>query len=1127
MSQLARLIREIDQLKAQLAAATSTPQLAHSAIEGGSIDSYDHAGNLRLRIGDQGDGTQTIRVVDGPVPPAPSAPVVAVDGPVLTIKWDGHLADPNLPLPADFARIHVHLAQTPDMSSAPVRASIEAKAGASTVTAVETAGTWWVALAVEAQSGKRSPLSAPVEAVVSLVNLDGALEAVRESADGKNRNHYNPIEPSPTDHELAQGDLWFDTSEDGQNLPHRWDGESWVSVGDQRVEAVRSAMESMRGELEQVIVDSSGSKVFYQPTRPSAADASVDDLWFDTSAEGKNVPHRWDGTRWVSVADQRVEAVRTAMESMRGDLEGQIEGAAGNRITWSPATPPTGAAPGKSGDTWFQIQAGRVTGQWAHDGSSWVARPISHEVIASLDLGKATVGELDGGRIRAGSVTADRLLVGAGSNILPLSGLPNGIPPGRILNNAEVAAFSGRQGAYGQGFRVRQNPATASSEWTDVFTFCRMSKTNSFAAGDYFPVTPGEEYVFSAKFGLGGAYVGPTPEARIVFYVYTHDTKYVMGASSPVAQPAWNGVPVEHSFVVPATAAWMQVYVRTNQAGWVEIAEPSLQLKVGATLISDGAVTTEKIAAGAITAESGVIGSLDLGKATVGELDGARIKAGSVLADAVLVPGSAGSTVIADGAVTTEKLAAGAITAESGVIGSLDLGKATVGELDGARIKFGSASGDILKADALDGKVITGAVVQTSHDHPKTLLDPAGVHVTDEDGQDVVYLGRQIGVRGPSGETLAQISDDGEISGRALNIEEDPVYAGLPLLGAYQAYERPSRDGYTGWLDSLPRGVVARGRLNPDINVNRGVSNGVIGLMELQFQQEAGRQFKITVEPITVFVFDGGSARLVVRYTWDGSQPNSTSSNLADWQVRSSGGAPKFSLGGSFPYEGESTTIIRLLLCLETDKTVKLDDRSWSTRGRMLVEDIGPIVEDTTVDRLLKVENSVSSPEPPAPEKRNYTKRYWATAGRAFYTRGGYRTSNTDLVYQGDQPGMGGMRSAILFPSMTGDLSGAEITSMTMRIDFTHWYYSAGGDAQIQLHGLSSLPTSMPSMEHGWTEKKIPKPGQRVVKIPSRYWSRFKSGNVRGIGIGDTSPSRSEYGHGRWARYYIEVKYRK
>ncbi|WP_146004308.1 hypothetical protein [Brevibacterium luteolum] len=756
--------------------------------------------------------------------------MVAVDGPVLTISWDGQLADPNLPLPADFARIHVHLAQTPDMAGAPVRASIEARAGASTVTAVETAGTWWVALAVEAQSGRRSPLSAPVEAVVSLVDLDGALEAVRESADGKNTNHYSPVQPSPTDHELAEGDLWFDTSEDGQNLPHRWDGDSWVSVGDQRVEAVRSAM-----------------------------------------------------------------------ESMRGDLEGQIEGAAGNKITWSPAAPPSGAAPGKSGDTWFQIQSGRVTGQWAHDGSSWVSRPISHEVIASLDLGKATVGELDG----------------------------------------------------------------------------------------------------------------------------------------------------------------------------------------------------------------------------------ARIKAGSVLADAVLVPGSAGSTVIADGAVTTEKLAAGAITAESGVIGSLDLGKATVGELDGARIKFGSAAGDILKADALDGKVITGAVVQTSHDHPKTLLDPAGVHVTDEDGQDIVYLGRQIGVRGPSGETLAQISDDGTISGNALNIEEDPVYAGLPLLGAYQAYERPSRDGYTGWLDSLPRGVVARGRLNPDINVNRGVRNGVIGLMELQFQQEAGRQFRITVEPITVFVFDGGTARLVVRYTWDGSQPNETSTNLADWRVRSTGGSPKYSLGGSFPYEGESTTTIRLLLCLETDKTVKLDDRSWSTRGRMLVEDIGPIVEDTTVDRLLKVENSVSTPEPPAPAKRNYTKRYWATAGRAYYTRGGYRTSNTDLVYQGDQPGMGGMRSALLFPSMTGDLSGAEITSMTMRIDFTHWYSSAGGDAQIQLHGLSSLPTSMPSMEHGWTEKKVPKPGQRVVKIPSQYWSRFKSGNVRGIGLGDTSPSTREYGYGRWARYYIEVKYRK
>lgn len=461
------------------------------------------------------------------------------------------------------------------------------------------------------------------------------------------------------------------------------------------------------------------------------------------------------------------------------------------------------------------------------------------------------------------------------------------------------------------------------------------------------------------------------------------------------------------------------------------------------------------------------------------------------------------------------------------VIASVDLGTATVGYLHGQRIVASTIDTEQLRSTAIDGMVITGATFQTSHKHPKTMMDPEGVHVTDEDGQDLVFLGRQIGVRGSDGSTLAQISDDGTVSGQGLNIAGDPVMLGLPLLGAYQAYDRPSRDGYTGWLDSLPRGVVARGKLNPGINVSRGIANGVIGLMELQFQQEAGRQFKITVEPITVFVFDGGWARLVIRYTWDGSQPNETSTNLADWQVRSAGGSPKYSLGGSFPYEGESTTTIRLLLCLETDKTAKLDDRSWSTRGRMLVEDIGPIVEDTTVDRLLKVENGVSSPEPPAREKRNYTKRYWATGGRAFYTSGGYRTSATQYVYQGNQPGMGGMRSAILFPSMTGDLSGATITGMTARVDFSHWYYSAGGDAQIQLHGLTSLPTSMPSMEHGWTEYKIPKPGSRTFQIPSRYWDRFKSGSLRGIGLGDTSPSTSEYGYGHWDRAYIEVKYRK
>ena len=53
------------------------------------------------------------------------------------------------------------------------------------------------------------------------------------------------------------------------------------------------------------------------------------------------------------------------------------------------------------------------------DGSTWQDEALSHQVLASLDLGKATVGELDGIRIKANTVTADRLLVGIGDNYVP------------------------------------------------------------------------------------------------------------------------------------------------------------------------------------------------------------------------------------------------------------------------------------------------------------------------------------------------------------------------------------------------------------------------------------------------------------------------------------------------------------------------------------------------------------------------------------------------------------------------------------------------------------------------------------------------------------------------------------
>src|SRR5699024_1444024 len=59
------------------------------------------------------------------------------------------------------------------------------------------------------------------------------------------------------------------------------------------------------------------------------------------------------------------------------------------------------AIPDSGSDAW------NITEQWQYTSAGWKPVEVSHEVIATVDLGKATVGELDGIRIMARTMSSD------------------------------------------------------------------------------------------------------------------------------------------------------------------------------------------------------------------------------------------------------------------------------------------------------------------------------------------------------------------------------------------------------------------------------------------------------------------------------------------------------------------------------------------------------------------------------------------------------------------------------------------------------------------------------------------------------------------------------------------------
>ena len=122
--------------------------------------------------------------------------------------------------------------------------------------------------------------------------------------------------------------------------------------------------------------------------------------------------------RSVSQAGKKSEfATAGTVEVKLTDVAGAIEDAqqsanGKNNVTYS-ESPPTEADEGIVGDTWFvgatdsESGSWNVVAQYQYTAEGWTQVELSHEVIATVDLGKATVGELDGIRIAARTITGD------------------------------------------------------------------------------------------------------------------------------------------------------------------------------------------------------------------------------------------------------------------------------------------------------------------------------------------------------------------------------------------------------------------------------------------------------------------------------------------------------------------------------------------------------------------------------------------------------------------------------------------------------------------------------------------------------------------------------------------------
>ncbi|MFC8008649.1 phage tail protein [Streptomyces cinereoruber] len=150
---------EIQSIKNRLAAIERSSRLGSAAVDGTAVEVRDETGSLRALVGQQGDGTTAVNVVNGPVPATPTAPLVASVIGGVAAQWDGAL-EGDVVVPLDFARVEVHASASSGFTPTPstLVGTIETAQGA--IVVIPTTTPLYVRLVTRTTSGTASAPSA-------------------------------------------------------------------------------------------------------------------------------------------------------------------------------------------------------------------------------------------------------------------------------------------------------------------------------------------------------------------------------------------------------------------------------------------------------------------------------------------------------------------------------------------------------------------------------------------------------------------------------------------------------------------------------------------------------------------------------------------------------------------------------------------------------------------------------------------------------------------------------------------------------------------------------------------------------------------------------------------------------
>ena len=414
------------------------------------------------------------------------------------------------------------------------------------------------------------------------------------------------------------------------------------------------------------------------------------------------------------IATARQEAIDAALEEINA-VEGSLTSLIGdkNTTTWSTSNPPTEYA-GVVGDTWIKLTSlgsgGREIERRRWSGTTWVVHKVDGAVLSNVDASTITAGFLDvANRIRSGSILADKLLIGGGSNLLPSPDFSTGwgsllsVVPGEGKDGSNLVRISASESTTGgySGGTAGLDPLHAK---VTGGSFYRVS---AWVRSDI-PIPPNSAslYVraFTSQDGIDNTFSWASPTT--------------LGNRDEIPANTWSLVSGIVEMPEGAIEAALGLYARYTFDHVMEYCLPSIQSATDGTLITPGGVQTPHLAADVLE-----VGNLKAGTAAIAEAVVKKLFAEVVVAEMVQATEFIGENAILTGAVTASK-----ITASEELWAKLG--------------QFVKIRTEHLEADAIDGMVVTGATFRSPDD---------GFHA----GDDGVFIA------GPDGTSIVRFPTDG------------------------------------------------------------------------------------------------------------------------------------------------------------------------------------------------------------------------------------------------------------------------------------------------------------------------------------------------------------------------------